>query len=503
MPPLKNKHLLEQAPFEPVTVRWFAVALLCLLTLSYWFFVSGVRGTDQNWYLADTQTLLEGGSEHTNTVFPGMVLRQQIANPETYFVHNGPLLYAASALAQVTGAFHAWKVLNYVFWLCTAILVGVSVQKLLSSASWGYIAFSAALCAPIAVWQAANLLIESYLGFVLALAMALFLREKNSALSRWLLMAVLLLGQLSHPIFAILAGAYVIKLFVTRHNAGAVVQIALIVVAGFLKAAWFPSSFQPDLASIVAASVPGVSNMLWHYTESLDPISFNLMLSKVIDGVRMQFFTVSMVPLYIVTNASMVAFCYLLVQRQVQHWRVLLMYSVAIGSYFGIVFLMQNQPRYQVIIMPLAITICVIFAANFSSSRIFRALLLSGICVFAMADIYLLRKVNLEAYAMKTALSNISLQLGKLAPEQTVALVDDRANSLISVVRQLRPNKTMLMDTRYLSNSKAQEALGLFNPDYVVTRNEEYLKLLHGFSEAKRFSTKYYGEMIVYIKSAS
>jgi len=213
----------------------FALTLIVLLAtvLLYWHYVTGVRGSDQYWYLSDTETLVSGSSPHTNTVFSGMLLRQTIPNPETFFVHNGPLLHLNAAIGRVTGAFHAWKITNLAFFLIAALFTGFLVKQLCDT-RYACLAVSLYLLTPIHNWLAGNLLQETFYSAITAVLSFLIVVRFNDSRWGWLLPPVLFIGTLAHPMYPLLGVIICGYLLFERNSYGQLITCLVAIVAAIM-----------------------------------------------------------------------------------------------------------------------------------------------------------------------------------------------------------------------------------------------------------------------------
>ena len=110
----------------------YAVSIILILIFLLINSVTGVRGTDQYWYTANTETLMRNEPPITNFRFPGMLLRENIADPVTHFTHNGPLLYINKYLGTLMkgSVVSAWKYSNIFWWLGATLLLYLTLIKL-------------------------------------------------------------------------------------------------------------------------------------------------------------------------------------------------------------------------------------------------------------------------------------------------------------------------------------------------------------------------------------
>ena len=93
-----------------------------------WFAASGVRGSDQYWYVADVESLIDGRGVRTNEIYPVSV-RHNIAALPRPFLHNRLNLYIVALPALLLGAYDAWIVVNVVSSLLTSFLVFCTIAR--------------------------------------------------------------------------------------------------------------------------------------------------------------------------------------------------------------------------------------------------------------------------------------------------------------------------------------------------------------------------------------
>lgn len=258
------------------------VAICCLL-----WSIKGVRGTDQYWYLSDTATLATHGETLSNTYYPGVLLRNLPLATDTpnHFIHNGPMLHLASALGGSDNTYFAWIAINIFCHLFVALTIYIAAKRYTDTTT-STISCCLYLLSPIALWQSMNMLQEqSHAGIMAAYLLFYLFREYRFVLL--IAAAIQIIGTLSHPIFLVLSICFNIFLITSGllHKRTAPVMAGLLTGALCLLAKSyshdiFPSSFQPNLAAIVAGAVPGKTNLLWQLAEVPPVITTELMVAK-------------------------------------------------------------------------------------------------------------------------------------------------------------------------------------------------------------------------------
>jgi len=313
-----------------------ALGSIVLTFLLIVYGADGVRGSDQYWYIADVQTIAAGLPPVSNTWFPTGLLRAGSDDYPNYIFHNGPLLHLVAALGKVLPAspYSLWMGINLLSLLITIAVVGLWLRSRANATVANY---AMALCAlsPIGVWQSANILRETWFGALAALSFVLFAHPMYL-----ILMVLLLLWQLYG----------VISKRSALIGLALVINLAAIVLIRSSTKSLFPSSFQPDLASIIASAVPNLTNMMWHFADVQVPVDATLLWDKLVHALKKQFATPGQMPVYFLSNAGLVAWAYLWFKRPSGLIKTLVVITLFFGLYASMVVLQQNHPRFQQLI---------------------------------------------------------------------------------------------------------------------------------------------------------
>ena len=444
---------------------------MLIICLSHIYYVDGVRGTDQYWYLADVTTLANGQPPLTNTVFPGDLLRSGESDHATYFAHNGPLLYINAVFARLTDSLTAWKYTNLVFFLLAAMFTGMTVSYV-ASVRLGYVSTIAFLATPINVWLASNFLQETFFSFLAAVILFTCVTDEGSVLKRILLLSALALGSLSHPLFLIVGIAYaLILVIVQRVWLMPILVSATIVLATGLKDLWFPTSFPPTIKDLIAASVPGVANSIWQLSDTASPITVEFLLNKFKHALGNQFMPSTLSPLYLVSNAGLVALLFLLPRHGRVNRMVLYLSAVFMLSYAGMVVLMQNQVRYQLFITPIAIVCLTLWMSSWRNVRLSAGLFILVMAAYVLIDYTMLSRVRSESQIERAELVALKKELSFLGPDSRVALVANNLGGWLSTIYAVRPARAMPVFPDVLEEFKLAKVIRQFQPDYIFVRD--------------------------------
>lgn len=445
------------------------VLLVCVLHV---IFVDGVRGSDQYWYLADVETLAKGLSPLTNNVFPGNVLRAGSADQSTYFAHNGPLLHIISWVTRLTDPVIAWKYMNLLFFLLAATFTGLTVAWL-STRAYGYGAVIVFLTTPINVWLAGNFLQEMFFCFLSSALLYCSVTDEGSILKKLCLFGALALGTLSHPLYLIVGCCYALFIgFVSKRWAISGIVIGTVLLSTALKDAWFPTSFPPSIKDLISASVPGIDNTIWQLSDTVTPISFQLLLDKLEYALKYQFYPSIQTPLYLATNLGLVSILILFTKFRKKKLLFLYVCAVFMLSYAGMIVLTQNQVRYQLFITPAAIACTVLWISTWRFSRLNSGLVVVVLIAYVVIDAQMLWKIRDDSRMERKALSALSEQLAFISSDSRVALVGKNLGGWLSIIYTLRPVEAMPVLLNLLDDGKFAKVIELFKPDYILVKNK-------------------------------
>jgi len=508
------------------------VASVMLAFVLVLYGANGLRGSDQYWYVADVETLAADRAPLSNTWFPMGLLRAE-ADGNGYtapFYHNGPLMHLVAALEQrlPASAYATWIGVNLLCLLVTVGTVWWWLRRRTCAAVAGWVAAFAAL-APIAVWQSANTMRETWFGALSALALTLFFlvppnapaesgtgrswQSPRAAVTEPALALVLATGALSHPMFLILLALLVLvraaQWLGDRHTARAlaiVPALLALVIVQLFKERWFPSSFQPSLSTIITSAVPGVTNMAWHLSDTPVALDIPFLLSKLRAAAERQFAEPGLWPIYLQTHAALVAWLALVLRA----WRqpstgsshptpfALLVLGAFLGLYAAIIVLQQNQIRFQQLIAPAAF-ILIGHALHVWLPRRRLPLVMVPVLLGSMAVATLMvRQLHDESAVEQRDRAALATTFEIIDADDRVLLVDVRRDDAVSFV--LRPTIGLFIRQELISAEAATEAARRFDPTALVTGTDELPYGLTGFSVVDRSETQSFGPMTIWLR---
>lgn len=208
--------------------------LACMLILIFGFCIftslvlassSGIRGTDQFWYVSEIRSVLEG-DPRTNSLFPNLIQRSSKALAERPFVHNTIYPYLVAPLARLWNPYYGAVLFNLAFTMATALLIYLSI--LISGEITQIRRIGATISAlvflflPISFWQASQPMPEAMLAFLSALCCFLVISGFPKYILYAIFVDVILIAQSLRSVFGpaiILASlALLVSLFRTTSN---------------------------------------------------------------------------------------------------------------------------------------------------------------------------------------------------------------------------------------------------------------------------------------------
>ena len=484
----------------------------------------GPRGTDQYWYLADVETLVDGRPPLSNTWFPMGLIRAD-ATADDYaagFYHNGPLLHLVALLDRYSflTPYSAWLWVNALCLIVTVAVIWWWLRRFATPRVANWTAAFAAV-APVAYWQTANVLRETWFGALSAVALALFflVPRRHRGLAEPALALTLAVGALAHPMFLILLvlvfGVRALE-WVRRRSLrrlALVVPTALAIgIVQVFKERWFPSSFQPDLQSIVLSAVPGVTNMAWHFSDVQATLDGAFLLDKLAIALERQFGHPRQWMLYLPLNAALLAWVLLMArhlrrrfgaERAPAHDRhpdpglfVLLALGTFLGLYAAMVVLQQNHMRFQQLVAPAAfILIGHALHALVPPRRV--PLLMAPVLLACLAvSVLMARQLAAEATTERLDRERTGAALDFVDADDRVLFVDIRQHDPLSFV--LRPTPALFIRPALIGEAAARDAIARFDPTALVTREDALPYGLEGFERLAELDTASFGPMVVW-----
>lgn len=164
---------------------------ILFLVLGYIISKAGLRGSDQYWYVADTESLLNGNGIQTNNILPNIILNDSIVQNRG-FIHNVPQVYIAVLPSLIFGAFNGWLIMNTMLSVLTAVLLFFILKKKIPIDISSLISLQF-LVLPLTFWQSYQPLAESFQCFLLTSILYVYYCNKKTARYYPLLLLTVLL----------------------------------------------------------------------------------------------------------------------------------------------------------------------------------------------------------------------------------------------------------------------------------------------------------------------
>jgi hypothetical protein len=362
-----RKSLNQLRLFTKVEVILILVIISIFIFLIYWGSSSGVRGTDQYWYLADAESLINGQGVQTNNIFPVSVYKEIQSIPRP-FVHNILNLYFVILPGIFFGAYTGFIIMNILcsfltaFFIYKAIIIYTKYQPaLLISLLY--------LLLPVTVWQTAQPLAEASIAPLVALLMLLYAKISisNNNLYNWLILvfisSLLILCRLSFlPIIFVIPIIYLI------HNRPIKIKnifnMVVLFMLGFLflliQKNFFESNISiPLLQGIINWNNDKYGNMGNYFDLYPKPITvlnfINVLFTNTIKALKIQFLSLNSMGIlfYLPFNLmAIITFILLFKSKYKKIKNIAFISTLFFLLHLLTVILVQNQFRYMLVIIP-------------------------------------------------------------------------------------------------------------------------------------------------------
>jgi 4-amino-4-deoxy-L-arabinose transferase-like glycosyltransferase len=338
---------------------WLVVVTVIYLALVI-YAAPDVRGDDQYWYLADVETLLAGGPNVTNNVYPTQILRDDLLTPQP-FIHHIPNLYFVLPAAKLFGAHAGWIVANVVATTLGAGLVAWLALRL--GDRWASTAaYTLYLLLPVTVRQSSQVLAEATIAPFIALSTVTYVLADDK-LRLWIAtfaaVAIAYWSRMSFaPLLLLIPGAYFFQY--GRSNSRGVGASVLLLVCGVMvvlsRGMLVKEGVSAPLSEVFVSAVPHVTDrMSTFFCLSPPPLRAEHLWVKFTTYMRYQFLHPAWrLQLYYlpfnVLAAFSVAYIFLKktrLQRRLVHCAVTLLLLHLLT-----IVLIHDSPRYLMVVLP-------------------------------------------------------------------------------------------------------------------------------------------------------
>jgi len=423
---------------------------------------SGVRGSDQYWYVADVESLIDGRGVQTNEIYP-VTIRHEVAPLPRPFVHNILNVYVAALPALLFGAYGGWIVVNVFCSLLTAFLIFCTVVRFADS----YAALAAAigyLLLPETIWLTMQPLAEASISPLVALAAYVYVTA-NSNYWRWMLLIVIAaLLVCCRPTFILLLPliplAYVAH--VTPRQIGTVARGAGIAAVGFTS--WLLGKYllEPNVSvsylQVIGSDGPDFSNMTNFFDLSPQPPTISAVVANAIKGLAIQFTKIDAgyALFYLPFNVLALAPLVLLLRgsRRTEVTRVAAAGLVAVGLHLITALLVRNQFRYLLVATPPLLVAAGVVLARAEWPRTIRtsaALMTAAVLTLAAPSAMPAWRSDNEGIEARRVRANLSNAFNETLPtDETVMVALNLKGFEVQMLGYvLRPRPVLYVYDRY------------------------------------------------------
>ena len=421
------------------------LAMLIFILLAGYGASGGVRGSDQYWYVDDTNALLTGKGPISNSIYPATIFRETQLNLPRPFVHNFPIIYIIWPIAVLLGSFNGWIFTNLLCSFLSALLIGLTVKRSTgdSNAAIGAGLFYCLL--PVVFWNSLQALSEPSLALFVSFFIWIYVCEPKKLSFRRFILLTFVTGLLFLSksnfilLFPFILLSFLIPEFkihtesLSRKNLFSIlVLIAILFFFLILSHFFFESNFDYsyiDALMLNTSIYP--TNMDQYYNP--EGLKFSLLpfLSKVVQNLKTQITggnLVNFLLFYLPFNASVAGIIILALRKRIID-RAVQAAAVFVGIFLITIAVVQNQLRYQLMAWPaiivalfhLAQTQGLLKPAKWKTAFILVLVLGAGVVFFAMA-----REVKNSGETEAKIVNEIQ-RLTKIIPESSRVLLINRS----------------------------------------------------------------------------
>ncbi len=436
------------------------LGVTALFLILVYLAATDVRGSDQYWYMADVETLLQGDPPLTNNLFPTQVLAPG-PQQRPFFIHHILNLYLVLPAAWLAGPFGGWILTNVFATLITAALIALLTVRFASAelAVWAY---SVYLLLPLTLWLTAQPLAEATIAPFVALGMLAYERAGTKR-RYWIVLAAALVGayfcrSTYIVLLFLLPGAYLWQNRPVGKNtilqAAALLAAAVVAVAGqhFL----FPESLPISWSGLLNNAIPGVTgNMYNYFCLTPIPVQWEYLGWKFASHLAHHFFPPLVSEQIFYAPFNLLAILALLLfgmRKSESERRISQGLAVLLLLHFATIVLVQNQFRYLLVTLPPLLAAGAITGSRISrlSSKSIRLRLLLGtIVLLVIADLLPVWRLHRQGIAERNLRAILVPMFDKTIPPAEPVLVEVHSGTYQLVGYVLRPRDVVFVQTGY------------------------------------------------------
>lgn len=466
---------------------------------------TGVRGSDDFWYVADVNSLITGKGAVSNNVFP-VSCRHHIPTLPRSFVHNVPNVYFAALPALIFGSYKGWIVLNIFCNLITACLIFIIVKKFVTK-TWALLMMLTYLSLPLILMGTIKPMAEASIVPLVTLELLIYI-YKNEGLHYWILMefiAGLLFA--CRPNFIILLFlipvVYVVEQFIFNKSwvknlfILLFICIALTIVPKIL--------FKPNVSysnlSIINSGVPNKSNNM-NIFFNLNPEPVNLgntienLKAKTKESLKIQFKPTKEIGflMYYVPFNIMFIFSLLLLFKDKKYIPLSMFAIFMFLLHILTVIIFQNQDRYMIVSIPALLCSMGVFLGstnilNKISPRLGLVLLLIPFLIFMKSNIYVSHLYHKEGLDEKAIMNNMDKDFKNIIPQKDVVVVQaNYATDYLPESYLLRPREVLFILDNYTDEDYKAMLHNINGKWLICSENSPILSKLNSFKLTKKIN---------------
>lgn len=441
-----------------------AVALVAIFIVLVWVGAAGVRGSDQYWYVADVESLIDGRGAHTNEIYP-VSIRHEIAPLPRPFVHNILNTYLAAAPAVLFGAYGGWIILNVMSSFLTAFLIFCTVSRISDSRTAAFAAAACYLLLPATIWLTIQPLAEASIAPLVAAAVYLYVTA-DDRYWRWmsLLFAVILLVY-SRESFVLLLPLVPLAYLVHSRpwrlaKLGSAAGLAAVGGALWLLGKWlFEPHISVSYAQVLGSAGPNASNMNAYFELGPTVPQISSLIAKAAHGLATQFVEINIgyFLFYLPFNLLTLPILVLLFARgRADTDRVIAAAVTAVALHLTTAAVVQNQFRYLLAATPPLLVAAGALATRVQGHRAMVALptaiTTAAVLILSIPGAALAWRSHVDARAERDAREELAKALNETVPiEDTVMVALDLSKGFEAqrLGYVLRPRRTLYVSDRY------------------------------------------------------
>jgi hypothetical protein len=358
-----RKIINQRRLFTKVEIILILVIISIFIFLIYWGSSSGVRGTDQYWYLADAESLINGQGVQTNNIYPVSVYKEIQSIPRP-FVHNILNLYFVILPGIFFGAYTGFIIMNILCSFLTAFFIYKTII-IYTKYQAALLISSLYLLLPITVWQTAQPLAEASIAPLVALLMLLYAKisiSNNNKLYNWLILVfisgLLILCRLSF--LPLIFGIPIIYLIHNRPiKVKNILNAIILFILGFLFLLIQKNFFESNISTSLLQTIICNKMMGFYFDLYTLPITIknviDILFIKTIKALKIQFLSLNSMGIlfYLPFNLmAIITFVLLFKSKSKKIKNITFIAILFFLLHLLTVILVQNQFRYMLVIIP-------------------------------------------------------------------------------------------------------------------------------------------------------